>query len=157
MSDQYPPPQDPFNPNQPPAPGASGSQPPYGQPPYGQPSYGQAGPPPPGAYPPPGYGAQPPGYGYGYPPGPQGTSQKAVWSLVLGIVSIFCFGFLAGTAAIVLSRVASKDIQQSQGRLSGGGLATAGLITGIIGLVGNVTLIALDTAGVINLGGMYGF
>ena len=53
----------------------------------------------------------------------------AIASLVLGIVSIFCFGIIVGTLAIVFSRMA-----KSKGYP--GGMATAGFVCGIIGLVG---------------------
>lgn len=53
----------------------------------------------------------------------------AIASLVLGIVSIFCFAIITGTLAIVFSRMA-----KSKGYP--GGMATAGLVCGIIGLIG---------------------
>lgn len=124
---------------------ASAGPPPPPQPAYGQvpPGYGQV---------PPGYGQVPPGYGqvpppppgYGPPPGfgyarPQsGSSAKAVWGLVLGIISIaFCYvGVLIGPAAIIVSVLARKDIDaRPPGAVSGRGMATAGLVTGIIGTV----------------------
>ncbi len=54
--------------------------------------------------------------------------------MISGIVSIICCG-LVGIAAIVLSIQAKKEIEQSGGSQSGGGMATAGLVLGIIGLV----------------------
>jgi hypothetical protein len=107
----------------------------YGQQPL--PGYGQAPPPGYGQAPPPGYGQQPPS-GYGYPPPYRPTPTQAVFSLVLGVISIlFCYlGVLIGPAAIVLSVVARKDIESKPpGTMSGAGLATAGLVTGIIGTV----------------------
>ena len=59
----------------------------------------------------------------------------AVWSLILGIGSLVCLGFVAGIPAIILSSSAKRRIRESGGMLSGSGLATAGLITGIIGTV----------------------
>lgn len=164
MSDhpQYPtyPGDDGSKPSQP----APDQQPPgYGQAPpqqgFGQvpPGYGQV-PPQQGLGPPPGYGQQgyghvppgygpPPGYGYPYAPVPA-TSTKAVVSLVLGIVSIvFCYlGVLIGPAAIVLAVIAKREIgEASPGPYvapgqptptpSGSGMATAGLVTGIVGTV----------------------
>jgi hypothetical protein len=52
---------------------------------------------------------------------------------VLGILSIFCFGFLAGIPAVILGHMSRRDIQRSMGRLSGDGVAMGGLITGYIG------------------------
>ena len=52
----------------------------------------------------------------------------AIASLVLGIVSIFCFAIITGTLAIVFSRMAKSKGYQ-------GGMATAGMVLGIIGVV----------------------
>jgi hypothetical protein len=139
-----------------PAPDATlgyGQQPPqpgYGQqpPPYG---YGQQPPPPGYGQQPPPYGQQPPpGYGYGYRPPPV-TNGKAVASMILGIVSIiFCYlGLLIGPVAIVMSVLASKDINaQPPGVAGGKGMATAGLVTGIIGTVVWGAIVALIVIGI---------
>ena len=130
-----------------PDPQGAGATPPPGQPPYGTPNpyaYGQQ---------PYGYPQQP--YGYGYPQpyqayGPQG-SQQALWSMILGISSIasivlaLCFyvpGIALGIPAIILSFTARKEIARSNGMRTGSGQATAGLITGIVGIVLNVIVIA---------------
>lgn len=158
-------PQYPSYPGEEPSPGAT--PPGYGQAPpppgYGQapppPGYGQAPPPPgygqvPPAYgqvPPPGYGQVPPGYGYGYQ-GPPKTNGKAVAGLVLGIVSIlFCYlGVLIGPVAIILSVMAGKEITaQPPGTAGGKGMATAGLVTGIIGTVIWGAVVALVVVGVL--------
>jgi hypothetical protein len=64
--------------------------------------------PPPGA----GYGAAPPppppGYGYGGQP-PR-SNQKAVWSLVLGILGLVCCGFVTGIPALILGKMAQNEI-----------------------------------------------
>ncbi len=91
----------------------------------GLPNYGST-PPPEGGYPP-----QAPG-GYGVPPK---TNGKATASLVLGIVSLFCFGLVTGILAVVLSRSATQEIRSSGGTQTGEGLAKAGFVLGIIGLV----------------------
>ena len=126
---QQPPPPPPGYGQAPQGPPAYG-QPAYGQPAYGQPAYGQ-----------PAYG--PPAYGYGYPP-QQRTNGKAMWGMIVGIIAIvFCYlGVLIGPVAIVLSVLGKKDIKRSNGTQSGDGMATAGLITGI---VGTVLWLALDT------------
>jgi hypothetical protein len=127
---------------QPPPPPGYGQQPQgepaYGQPAYGQPAYGQP------AYGQPAYGQ--PAYGYGYQQQPR-SSGKAVASMIVGIVSIvFCYvGVVIGPVAIVLAVLAKKDIKQSNGTQSGEGMATAGLITGIIGTVAQAGLITLVT------------
>jgi len=122
---------------------------PYAQQP-GQPYPGQPYPPQPYGYPPQGYGYPP---GYAYQPAPA-TSQKAVWALVLGIISLlgcFCFyigGFALGIPAVVLGLMARKEIRASQGYQTGGGMATAGLVTGIVGIVLNVLVLALFIAAI---------
>jgi hypothetical protein len=101
-------------------------QPAYGQPAYGQPAYGQP------AYGQPAYG--PPGYGYPVQPH---TNGKAMSSMITGIISLlFCYlGVFAGPVAIVLAVQGKKAIQESNGTQKGEGMATAGLVTGIIGTV----------------------
>jgi hypothetical protein len=101
----------PYPPNQPP------NQPPPGQyPPQGQ-------------YPPPGQ----------YPLSPVApNSSKATTSLILGIVSIVMCGLFLGIPAMILSRQAKREIRESQGRVGGEGLATAGFVTGLIGTIWSV-------------------
>jgi hypothetical protein len=109
------------------------------------PAYGQQGQQP--------YGYQQPAYGAGpnpYGPPPQ-TSGKATTSLVLGVISMVCFGFLTGIPAIIVGIRARKDIRLSHGRTTGDGLALGGIITGIIGTLLGVALVALFI-GVIALG-----
>jgi hypothetical protein len=62
------------------------------------------------------------------------TSGKAIASLVLGIVSLFFFGMIAGLLAIVLGYQARKEMDADPS-LGGRGLATAGMTLGIIGVV----------------------
>ncbi len=95
-----------------------------------------------------------------YPPGPQypygqpvppvppaPTSSKATTSLILGIVSLFFCGFLTGIPAIITGFSARKEIRQSNGAVSGDGLALGGIITGILGtlwtLIAGGILVAL--------------
>ena len=121
---------------------SSSDEPPYGeQPPDpGQPYGHQPGPPPPPGQPP--YGAQPGGYGYqpyGYGPpvaaAPQ-TSVMAILSLVVGIIGLLaCCTFIFSIAAVVLGFLGKKEVAESHGARSGGGMATAGLVLGIVGIV----------------------
>lgn len=67
--------------------------------------------------------------------GPAPTSGKATASLILGIVSLVMCGLLAGIPAMILGRMAKKEIQASQGRIGGDGLATAGFIMGLISTI----------------------
>ncbi len=100
-----------------------GQQPqPYGQPaqPYGQqpPPYGQPGQP---------YG-QPYGYGYPYAP-PQRTNGLAIASMVLGILWLYWIGSIL---ALVFGYVAKRQIRE-RGE-TGGGMATAGIVLGWVGV-----------------------
>lgn len=62
-------------------------------------------------------------------------NQKALWGMITGIVSLLCCGIILGVVAIVLSLQAKKEIEASGGQQSGAGMAQAGLILGIIGVV----------------------
>ena len=118
-------------------PGDSEGTPPPPESPYGSPPpqspYGSPPPPPPappyGAPPPPGY-PYPAGGGYAMP----ASNKKALWAMILGIVSLFCCGIVTGIVAIVLSQQAKQEIARSGGMQTGAGQAQAGFILGIIGI-----------------------
>ncbi|MGY2875237.1 hypothetical protein ACVW00_002427 [Marmoricola sp. URHA0025 HA25] len=124
----------------PPPPGPDGADatppPPPAQPPT--PPYGAPPPAPPYGGPPPGYPPAPGGY-YGQPM-PRGN-QKALWSMILGILSLICCGVITGVVAIVLSQQAKREIAASGGMQTGAGQAQAGFILGIIGIA--LTVIGL--------------
>jgi len=61
------------------------------------------------------------------------TDSQATLSLILGIVGLLCC-FL-GPVAIFIGNASRRRIQASGGTLSGGGLATAGFVLGVIGTV----------------------
>lgn len=77
--------------------------------------------------------------------GPAPTNGYAIASLVLGILSIvpgvYVGGLIMGTLAIVFSKMATTRIKAAVGSLNGQGLATAGLVTGIVGLSLSVMVI----------------
>jgi Domain of unknown function (DUF4190) len=103
--------------------------------PYGvNPAGGAMTPPqPPNPYAPPGaYGGGSPNYGGG-----GGEAPGAKQALILGIVSLFCCGIILGPYAIVNANKAKQAIAMDP-TLTGGGMATAGMILGIIALVLNV-------------------
>ncbi len=105
-----------------------GQQQPYGQQGYGQqPGYQQG-------YPPPGYQQQ--GYG-GY--GPPRTNSMAIVSLIAGIAGLTFIPFVASIVAVITGPIAKKQIE-ARGE-GGSGLATAGIITGWIGIV--LTVLAI--------------
>jgi hypothetical protein len=63
--------------------------------------------------------------------------------MILGIVSLVCcgVGLITGAGAIVLSIMSKKEIEASGGLQTGEGMATAGLILGIIGIAFSVVWI----------------
>jgi competence protein ComGC len=66
------------------------------------------------------------------PPVEPQTDGKATASLVLGILSMTCFGFLTGIPAVILGHMSRSNIKKSMGKLKGDGMALAGLIMGYI-------------------------
>lgn len=69
------------------------------------------------------------------PPGPLRTSGTATLALAAGVLSFFClFGF-GGALAIALGWLAHGEIERSEGRLAGKGLASTGIGLGIANLV----------------------
>ncbi|MHA1574707.1 MAG: DUF4190 domain-containing protein [Alphaproteobacteria bacterium] len=62
-------------------------------------------------------------------------SIAAVFSLILGVLSFFCFGIITGIPAVILGHIAKFNIKKSNGRLTGNKKATTGIITGYIGFV----------------------
>lgn len=83
-------------------------------------------------------GPIPPGYGQPIYPVQQ-TNGMAIASMVLGILWIYWLGSIL---ALVFGYVAKRQIADSGGRQGGGGMATAGIALGWIG-VGILALILL--------------
>jgi hypothetical protein len=73
------------------------------------------------------------------PAAPQ--SGLAITSLVLGILSLVCFGVLAGIPAIICGHIARARSRRYPAVYGGAGLALAGLIMGYVGVV--ITLVVL--------------
>jgi hypothetical protein len=75
-----------------------------------------------------------PNQGLSFPQRGPETSGAAIAALVMGILSIVaCLGPITGIPAMVVGRRATRDIDASNGQLEGRGLASAGVITGLIG------------------------
>ncbi|MFI2364912.1 DUF4190 domain-containing protein [Promicromonospora sp. NPDC019610] len=90
-------------------------------------------------------GQQPYPYGapYGYA-APLEKNALGVWSLVLGILSVFLLftcgiGFLAGIPAVITGHLSRKA--QREGQADNGGLALGGIITGWVTI--GLTLLAV--------------
>jgi hypothetical protein len=67
-------------------------------------------------------------------PQPSKNSALAVWSLVLGILSLTLCALFAGIPAVICGHLASGRIKRSDGLLGGAGLALAGLVTGYVSI-----------------------
>jgi type II secretory pathway pseudopilin PulG len=79
------------------------------------------------------------------------TDGKATASLVLGILSITVFSFLAGIPAIILGHMSRSNIQKSMGKLKGEGIALAGLIMGYISLLAIPLILIIAAIAIPNL------
>ena len=129
------PPDEPYPPGHGYPPPAEGQAPPQGG--YGPPQgYPPPGYPPPQGYPPqqgypPAQGYPPPGYGAPVPP-PNNT--LAVVSMVSGIVGLTFLPLLGSIVGVITGHIARSQIKNSEGREGGEGMATAGLVTGYIGI-----------------------
>lgn len=74
--------------------------------------------------------------------GPPMTAPGAVASLVCGIIGLLLCGVVLGPIAIAQASSARRAIAMDP-RLSGGGMATAGLVLGILDLVGWAIVVML--------------
>jgi hypothetical protein len=70
------------------------------------------------------------------------TNQKATWALILGILSPFCCGIFTAIPALILGIIARKEIDASGGSQTGRGMAIAGIVLGIVGIIVSVAMIA---------------
>jgi hypothetical protein len=85
---------------------------------------------------------QPQQYGNYPPPAPpQQSSTLALVSLISGILSWLGLFGLGGLVAVITGHMALSEINKNYGRLSGAGLAKAGLILGYVNIA--VTLIGI--------------
>ncbi len=91
---------------------------------------------------PPGYAAPAPGApAYGYAPVSAPTNQKALLSMIFGIVGLTLVPILASIVAVVLGHMSRKEIERTGE--PGRGMSTAGLVMGYIGSVGYLVLIGV--------------
>ncbi len=85
----------------------------------------------------------PPGPTIPVPPKNSGNSGLAIWSLVLGILSLTCFSIFSAVPAVICGHVARARINRSGGALEGGGLALGGIITGYISIGLSILMIPM--------------
>src|SRR5262249_49333817 len=72
----------------------------------------------------------------------QKTSGKAITSLVLGLMS-FCCNIWTGIPAIIFGILGLNEINSSNGRITGQGMAVTGIVTGSMGCLLSLVSIAL--------------
>jgi hypothetical protein len=82
-----------------------------------------------------------------YPPYSAQSSTMAIVSLISGIISWFLVPVLGGIVAVITGHMAKREIRDSGGRLTGDGLATAGLVLGYLNL--GVTVLSICAVGVL--------
>ena len=87
------------------------------------------------------YPAQPGGYVPGMSPYSTEKNNLGGWALGLGIAGLVCCGVFTGIPAIILGYNGMQAADQ--GRATNKGVATAGLVLGVISIVW--TIIALST------------
>ena len=76
--------------------------------------------------------------------GPSKTNGLAIASMVLGIIWLYWIG---SVLALVFGYMAKSQIDRSEGRESGRGMATAGIVLGWIGVGTLVLVVLLAVAG----------
>jgi hypothetical protein len=74
-------------------------------------------------------------YGAG---GPPATDGQAIAALVCGILGFVCI--IPAIVAIVLGAMSRGRIERSNGQLKGQGMATAGMILGIVSIVAGILI-----------------
>lgn len=76
------------------------------------------------------------------------TNGLSIAALVLGIVWL---GGIGSVLALIFGLVARRQIRDSAGRQGGSGMATAGVVLGIVGIVGAILWIVAVVAAVHNI------
>jgi hypothetical protein len=117
----------------------------------------------------PGANYPPPNYGAGYPPPPPQPYSEypaqpfaprngmGIAALVVGLLSlfgVFCFGFggfILGLIAIVLGFLGRGKVKR--GEANNGGLASAGIALGVLGIIVNIALLAFGVMSFMKIGG----
>lgn len=77
---------------------------------------------------------------------PPPNSGLAITALVLGVAGLVSCGLVTGIPAMILGRFAIREIDDSQGRLGGRGMATGGFWMGLAGTVWSLLVLAAVVA-----------
>lgn len=88
-------------------------------------------------------------------PQPAATSGAAVAGLVCGLLSLCSMG-LTAIPGIILGLVGLARIRASAGRLRGSGLAAAGIVTSVIGLLIGLVVVGCLLLGALTAAGRHG-
>ena len=70
------------------------------------------------------------------PPGMQPNAPGAVAALVCSLIGLFIFGIILGPIGIAQGNKAMRNINENPGQFKGKGMAQAGIVIGIIDVVG---------------------
>jgi len=81
--------------------------------------------------------------GYQTPPK---NSGPAIWSLVLGILSLVCCSIFAAIPGVICVHKALSRIKRAGGAITGQGLAIGGLVTGYIGIALSLIMVPMMIA-----------
>lgn len=73
----------------------------------------------------------------------QKNHPKAIWGWGLGMIGLFIFGLILGILAIIFSAQGLKEINQNPDKWTGKGYAIAGIILGIIDIIGWLILLLI--------------
>jgi hypothetical protein len=83
---------------------------------------------------------QPPSGGPPPPPEYPVASDASGFAIASLVLSIVWLGGLGSVLGIIFGSKAKQDIRRSSGRLGGDGMATAGIVIGIVGIMGAATV-----------------
>jgi hypothetical protein len=82
-----------------------------------------------------------------YPASAPKTNSLAIASLVLGVTGFLFLWGIGPLGAVISGVMAKREIRHSNGTQGGGGLATAGIALGALGLLAAIVAIAAMTSG----------
>ncbi len=71
------------------------------------------------------------------------TSNLATFALILGILSWIFLPFVAAIGAVITGHIGRRQIRESNGQLTGEGLATAGLVLGYLNIALSLVLLVI--------------
>lgn len=83
----------------------------------------------------------------------QETSSLAIVSLIAGIVSYFFLPVIGAITAVITGGIAKRQIRESNGRLSGRGMATWGVVLGWINIALGLLAVCVIILLVLGVGG----